>query len=158
MQRCLSLFVVCCWPCAFFWSKVPSRQLYQTLSSAFKTLITSISNLQRKSRKGVCWKGSCWGFPCDMAGCWPFSSSSRAFIPFQLQSVINQSPSIFIEWQISQQIPAGICPFYLKLFCISSQSSRDSKVISYRQLKYLKPFALQNGSVMLADMFSLSSL
>ena len=73
--------------------------------------------------------------------------------------LINHRVSLFLpKWQISHQIPAGICPFYLKLFCISSQSSRDSKVISYRQLKYLKPFTLQNGSVMLADMFSLSSL
>ena len=158
MQRCLHYvlfrFTVCWSPCAFFWSNVPARQLYQTWSSAFKTLIRSRSNPLRKSGKGVCWKGNCSGFPCDMAWCWPFSSS----FPYSFSLCLINHRVFLSKWQVSHQIPAGICPFYLKLFCISSQSSRDSKVISYRQLKYLKPFALQNGSVMLADMFSLSSL
>lgn len=59
--------------------------------------------------------------------------TSLAFITLNgiSYSATNQSPSILSKWQISHQIPAGICPFYLKLFCISSQSSRDSKVISY---------------------------
>lgn len=85
-----------------------------------------------------------------MAGCRPFWPNSRVFIPFRLSLCIINHRVFLSKWQISHQIPAGICPFYLKLFCISSQSSRDSKVISYRQLKYSKPFALQNGSVMLS--------
>ena len=72
------------------------------------TLITSRSNLLRKFAERCVLEGKWLRFSlCGWVLTVHFRVSLRAFIPFQLQSVPNQSPSIFIEVTNFQPNPSG---------------------------------------------------